>query len=254
VARLVAATVLLATGACATPPSDPDAKAAFEEANDPAEPTNRSIFDANQFLDRNIIKPTAQAYEDNIPESIRVAIHNFLSNLRQPFIGFNDVLQGNLDRAWTTTRRFVVNTTVGGLGFFDVATDWDLPGHQADFGQTLGVWGVDEGPFVELPVFGPSNPRDAVGLVVGLLADPFNYVGGGVALTAAQTARGATEGVQERAENMSMLDSVEKTSLDYYAELRSLYRQHRDAMIEEGKSREGRRGTIEVKFPNEEEM
>jgi phospholipid-binding lipoprotein MlaA len=120
--------------ACAAVPNDPEARAAYDRANDPAEPTNRTIFAGNQFVDRNALRPVARAYEDYVPGGVRKSLHNFVANLKEPAIAVNDVLQANFSRAWNTTQRFVVNSTVGGAGLFDVASDWDLPRHEADFG------------------------------------------------------------------------------------------------------------------------
>jgi phospholipid-binding lipoprotein MlaA len=224
--------VLLGCAGCASAPSDPEARIAYDEANDPIEPTNRTIFDANQFVDRNALKPVAEAYVDTVPPGIRHGLHNVLRNINEPRVGINDALQGNFDQAWATTQRFVVNTTIGGLGVFDVAQDWDLPHHDADFGQTLGVWGVGEGPFLELPLFGPSNPRDATGIVVGFLMDPFTYVTGGP-ISYVGYARVAATVLDERSARLADLDEIQKHSLDYYATLRSLYRQHRQDMVDQ---------------------
>ncbi len=119
--------LLICLAACATPPSDPEARVEFDATNDPAEPTNRTIFDANQFVDRNVLKPVAEAYHDHVRHGVQHGIHNFLTNLRTPIIGFNDLLQGNGGEAWTTVQRFTVNTAVGGFGIFDVAADWACP-------------------------------------------------------------------------------------------------------------------------------
>jgi len=216
--------------ACADPPANSAEDAAYAETNDPAEPANRVIFDANQFVDRNAIKPVAKAYRDDVPDGIQHGLHNLLSNLRQPLIEMNDVLQANPERAWATARRFVVNTTFGVLGLFDVAKEWGLPGHEADFGETFGVWGIGEGPFVELPVLGPSNPRDATGLALGFMFDPFGFVHG-ASTTRTAYARGVAGGIDERAEYIEPLDELEKNSLDFYAAMRSVYRQHREAEI-----------------------
>jgi phospholipid-binding lipoprotein MlaA len=221
--------------ACADPPADPAQKVGYAETNDPAEPANRVIFDGNQILDRNAIKPVAKAYRDDVPEGVQHGLHNLLSNLRQPLIEMNDVLQANPARAWVTAQRFAINTTFGVLGLFDVAKEWGLPGHEADFGETFGVWGIGEGPFVELPLLGPSNPRDASGLALGFVLDPFGFIGG-ASVTYAAYARGVAGGIDERAEYIEPLDDLEKNSLDFYAAMRSIYRQHREAEIREAAS------------------
>src|SRR6266478_10165019 len=221
--------------ACASVPKDPDARAEYDRANDPAEPTNRAIFAGNQFVDRNALQPVARAYEDHLPSGVRKSLHNFVSNLREPAIAVNDVLQANFSRAWTTTQRFVINSTVGGAGLFDVASDWHRPDHDADFGQTFGVWGIGTGPSVQLPLFGPSNVRDAVGKVVGFVGNPLGFVPGGTMSTieSAGTGVGAVDG---RADLLGVTDKLEQSSLDYYATLRSIEAQRRAAFIEEGKT------------------
>lgn len=216
--------------ACADAPNDPAEDAAAAETNDPAEPANRVIFDGNQFVDRYAIKPVAKAYRDDVPDNVQHGLHNMLNNLRQPLIEMNDIAQVSPGRAWATVRRFAINTTFGVLGLFDVAKEWGLPGHEADFGETFGRWGVGEGPFVELPLLGPSNPRDAAGLALGFVLDPFGFIGG-ASVTYTAYARGVAGGIDERAEYLEPLDELEKSSLDFYAAMRSVYRQHREAEI-----------------------
>ena len=153
---------------------------------------------------------------------------------RSPVIFLNDLLQGELDRAITTAVRFMVNSTIGILGVIDIATEMGLEGHDEDFGQTLAVWGVPEGPYVVLPLFGPSNPRDAIGLVVDFLVDPFNLWAENTDRDFAIFARAGTRAVDLRATHMEALDNLEKTSLDFYATIRSLYRQRRANEIRNG--------------------
>ena len=231
---LVAA-ALLCLAACSEGPNEDRAKLQAGEVDDPVEMTNRDIFDANQFADRNVMKPVAETYRNEVPKDVRHGIHNVLSNLNEPAVGLNDVLQGNFDRAWTAVCRFVVNTTAGALGIMDVASNWGLKHHDADFGQTFGVWGIPEGPFVELPFFGPSDLRDAVGLAIGIVVNPLFFAGGGAAVTAVGYSRSATSAVDQRAEYLDTLDSIERTSVDYYASLRSLYLQHREALVDTGR-------------------
>ena len=235
--RGLAFAAVLSLGACATAPADPAARAEFDGNNDPAEPTNREVFAANQYVDRNALQPVARGYQDYVPEGVRRGIHNFTGNLGQPGIAVNDLLQGNVSRAWNTAQRFAINTTVGGAGLFDVATDWNRPAHEADFGQTLGVWGVGTGPAVQLPLLGPSNLRDAVGSVGGLVTNPANLLTGGAAV-AVSVVTGGLGAVDGRAGLLGTTDSLEKGSLDYYATLRSVSAQRRAALVQEG--REGR--------------
>jgi phospholipid-binding lipoprotein MlaA len=138
-----------------------------------------------------------------------------------------------MGRAWTTTQRFAVNTTIGVAGLFDVASDWDLPAHEADFGQTLGVWGVEPGPSVQIPLLGPSNVRDTAGAVVGLIGDPLGYVPG---MQVVQMSGAAIGAVDERARMLPVTDELEMSSVDYYVALRSLSAQQRAAFVEEGKA------------------
>jgi phospholipid-binding lipoprotein MlaA len=215
---------------CAAKPDTPPAPAESDTDNDPAEPVNRTIFKANLAVDHTVMRPVAQAYVNHVPDAVRQGIHNVVQNLKEPATAVNDLLQGNAGKAWQAVRRLAVNTTVGGAGVVDVAKKLGLPPHSADFGETLAVWGVKEGPFVELPLFGPSNPRDAIGTVVDLAMNPLTFVGGPPA-TYASVAAGGAGVVETRAQHLKDLDDLERNSLDYYAELRSVYRQHRDAEI-----------------------
>jgi len=224
------------TSGCATAPdpSDPEAVAEYRELNDPGEPLNRAVFAVNRALDTGVLKPAAGMYRDLIPPAVRTGVHNALNNLRSPVVFLNDVLQGEMDRAGTTLMRFVINTTLGLGGLGDPASDMGFPHHNEDFGQTLAVWGVDEGPYVMLPVFGPSNPRDAVGLVVDFLVDPFNWWAANTDRDALPYLRGATRAVDERARHYDTLEDLERSSLDFYATVRSLYRQRRANEIGNG--------------------
>lgn len=219
---------------CATPPEDPDARAAFEEANDSIESTNRAIFAFNRALDRTVIKPVAQAYADYVPMFGRQGLRNLLNNMRSPVIFANDVMQLKPRRAFETASRAVLNTLLGVGGLFDVASTGGLEFHDEDFGQTLAVWGVPEGPFLMLPVFGPSNPRDTVGLIADGFLDPLSYLASNNDVEYALAVRGVADGVDKRAEVLDVLDEIERTSLDFYATIRSLYRQRRESDIADG--------------------
>ncbi len=145
-------------------PTDPEARAAYLEASDPLEPLNRAIFSFNLTLDKAILRPIATVYNAALPDPVRDGVRNFLNNLRTPIILANDVLRGEIGRAGDTVGRFLLNSTLGVGGLFDIASELGFDFHNEDFGQTLAVWGIGEGPYLMLPIFGPSNPRDAVGL------------------------------------------------------------------------------------------
>jgi len=221
---------------CATPPSDPVDRAAFERTNDPLEPLNRKTFALNQFLDAALLRPAAKAYVFVVPEDARQAIHHMLDNMKEPTLFFNNVLQGEFKRAGLTAGRFVVNTTVGLAGMVDVMTLSGVERQNADFGQTLFVWGVPSGPYLILPILGPTNPRDAVGSAVDSYADPATILANEHGVTELTTSRFIVGGVEERARVLDVLDDLEKNSVDFYAELRSLTQQHREAELRHGKA------------------
>ena len=228
---LLAAIAALALAACTTPPAAPEARAAYDEANDPIEPTNRDIFDVNLALDENVVKPVAKAYRV-VPEDARKGLHNMIETVRSPSLIANEVMQGDADSAADTVLRLVINLTVGLGGFFDVAASkGGLPAHDTDFGVTLATWGFGEGPYLMLPLFGPSNPRDAVGLAVDNFLDPIGYF----ATFGESAGRFIFEGIDKREPLIEPLDEIERTSLDYYATIRSLYRQRRADLIRGGK-------------------
>jgi len=232
--RLVAVLLLvtLVTACASRPPADdPEAVAEYEQLNDPAEPTNRAVFGFNQALDKAIIKPLAQGYRWLLPNPVRKGVHNFLSNLREPLTFLNDVLQGEVSRAGVTLGRFGINSTVGLLGLIDVAAEIGLPPHKEDFGQTLAVWGVGEGPYVMLPILGPSNPRDLIGRVVDYFLDPFNMWAEASNQDWAVPARTVLTAIDQRERLLDPLDDLEKSSLDFYVSIRSMSRQMRASEV-----------------------
>ncbi|MGB8274372.1 MAG: VacJ family lipoprotein [Alphaproteobacteria bacterium] len=232
----------LLLGGCATPPTDPDALAAYNEANDPIEPFNRAMFDFNLKADKYVIRPLAEGYVAVVPDRGRKSVRNVLNNLRSPVIFANDVLQLEITRAFTTLARAVFNSTIGIGGLFDVVGDNGLPFHDEDFGQTLAVWGVGEGFYMVLPIFGPSNPRDAIGMVADRYLDPIEYYFSNNDLDWASWTRTVVDGIDRRAAVLDALDEIQRTSLDFYATVRSLYRQRRIDDINNGERPKGAPG------------
>lgn len=228
----------LMTGCVTTSSNTPEPMAVsdIDEVNDPLEPVNRVFFEFNRGLDTLILRPVASLYRGLIPPPIQTIVSNFLNNLKAPVILLNDLLQGDMARASDTFTRFAINTTVGVLGMGDPATDMGYPRHEEDFGQTLGTWGVGEGVYLVLPIFGPSNPRDAVGQVVDVLTDPVWQYAQNTDRQHIPRQQFAAEMIDFRARNMEEIDDLEKTSLDYYAAVRSLYRQVRRDDIRNGTS------------------
>lgn len=200
--------------------------------NDPLEDVNRAIFEFNLAVDDYILVPTAKAYRTVVPEPGREAVRNFFANLRTPITLLNDVLQGETERAAHTFTRLWLNTTIGLGGLLDVATYFGVPpAHTEDFGQTFAVWGVEDGPYLMLPLLGPANLRDAAGIAAGFFADPFNIWVGNIDLEWVPYARAVTEAVDARSRNIETFQTLRETSIDYYATIRSLYQQRRAADI-----------------------
>jgi phospholipid-binding lipoprotein MlaA len=219
------------TGAgCTSPPADGRDGDVPAHANDPAEPVNRAVFAANLVVDHTLIQPVAAAYRNYLPAKLRGGIHNIITNLKEPKIAANDLLQVNFAGAGSAALRLAVNTTIGLGGIIDVAAGRGWPPGDADFGETLAVWRIGDGPFVELPGLGPSNLRDSAGTVVDLLFGPMTAIGGPVA-TSLRYASGAAGFLDRRSAHLRDLDELERTSIDYYATLRSVSRQRRGAEI-----------------------
>jgi len=195
--------------------------------NDPLEGLNRQIFAANLAVDTFLLKPAAVGYREIVPDFGKDIIRNFLNNLRSPLILINDLAQGEGERAQTTLSRMMVNTILGVGGMFDPASSMGLAYHSEDVGQTLATYGVDDGPYLVLPILGPSNARDAVGTAIGWLIDPVRIAAEAADADEALYARAAAEGVDLRYRLMPTFDELRRTSLDFYAFTRSAYRQRR---------------------------
>jgi len=219
----------LVLGACSTPSPESLAQ------NDPWEKTNRDIFDFDVRMDHAVARPIAKGYRDAVPEPVREGIHNALSNLNSPVVLANDVLQGDGDKAAHTAGRIVINSTVGLGGLIDVAGRIGIPGHDNDFGITLGQNGVAEGSYLVLPFAGPKPPRDLLGAAVDQAFDPLTYV----RFHGKDTWMVVRFGIgilDSRTSQLDAIESIERSSIDFYATSRNLYRQSRNAKINNGKT------------------
>ena len=201
-----------------------------QEIFDPFEPVNRVVFKFNNVADRVVLEPIAKGYR-RLPSPVQTGVGNFFSNLKLPIIIINQFLQGQFKNAASSTGRLVVNTTIGIGGLVDVAERIGLEEKDEDFGQTLAVWGVNEGPYIILPIFGPSNLRDTTGMFITSLTDPTNLYlvdqgeGEWIAVRTAGTA------VDQRSKIIDEVNTLRENSIDYYAAVRSSYYQNRDAAI-----------------------
>ncbi len=201
---------------------------------DPFEPVNRVMFGVHNTLDKAILKPTAQVY-GFLPEPARDGVGNFFFNLGEPFTMINGALQGKFDKAGTALARFSVNTTIGIGGLFDVASRMGLEKHKEDFGQTLGHYGMGPGPYLFIPVLGPSSIRDGAGQLATAGLDSTAWDEAGVA-DSTYVGMTALAGIHARHGGLTLLDEIEKSSVDYYASVRSLYLQNRASAIQDGET------------------
>jgi len=234
ISRATSALLACCVAGCATPPAanDPDAVAEYRQTNDPMEPTNRVFYKINDALDTVIMRPVAQAYVYVVPTPVRTGIHNMLDNLGGPVRLTDDALQGKPRRAGDTAMRFLINTTVGVAGIFDVAKSVGYPNHETDFALTLANWNVPEGPYLFLPLLGPSSPRDAAGFIADQAIDPFTWIGQGTTPhKIGSWTRTIVGAVDERARLLDTVENIKKTALDPYATFRSLYRQNRESKL-----------------------
>ena len=211
------------------------AKIEAEDVNDPLEPVNRVIFDFNEVVQDVLLRPIAKFYNETVPLTVRQGVTNFLHNLSTPVVLANDILQGEFNRALQTFGRALVNSTFGIFGFSDLAGELGVERHNEDFGQTLAVYGMEEGFYLVLPILGPSNPRDAVGkLLVDPYLDPLGLWLDNTDRDEITYSLLGGKGIDEYAGIVEELDQVKKTSVDYYAAVRSLYRQKRKTEINNG--------------------
>jgi phospholipid-binding lipoprotein MlaA len=219
--------VCVASAGCASAP-----RGGGVANDDPLEPLNRKVFYANRVIDGVLIRPAAEAYRGVVPYFVQDRFRNVLNNLAEIRILANNVLQWRWNAAGTTFSRLVLNSTAGVAGLFDVATSEGLARQSGDFGQTLHGWGVGEGIYLVLPLFGPSNVRDAIGLGVDLYSTPPGPYLPNSSSDAVKAVRIA-DGVDQRSRNIEALDVIEQGSLDFYSQLKSIVRQRRQVTLRE---------------------
>jgi len=209
---------------CASTPEE------YADPRDPLESLNRSIYRFNDTLDKAVIKPVAQGYQAVTPAKVDRGVTNFFSNLQDVGSAVNNLLQLKIERATSDAGRVLVNSTIGVLGLVDVATNLDMPKYGEDFGQTLGVWGLESGPYLVLPVLGPSSGRDTVGLVGDWFTDPVTYVSPWELNAGLQGLRG----IDARADLLSASKMVEEAALDPYEFIKDAYLQKRRSDVYDG--------------------
>ena len=219
----------LAVAACSAPSQESLAQ------NDPWEKTNRDIFDFDVKLDHTVARPIARGYIAVVPEPVRDGIHNAVLNLNSPVVLANDVLQLDGDKAANTFGRIVINSTIGLGGLIDVAGKIGIPRHENDFGITMGKGGIAEGSYLVLPFAGPLPPRDLVGTGVDVALDPLTWIKYHGRDTWAVVRFGIGT-LDSEASRLDAVETIERSSIDFYATTRNLYRQSRNAKINEGKA------------------
>lgn len=219
-ATLLALTLSALLGGCAT----------SGNPKDPIEGFNRAVFAFNEGLDTVLIKPVAQGYDAVLPTPVRTGVTNFFGNIADLFIGVNNLLQGKPDQALSDLGRVAINSTIGILGLFDVATEAGLEKHEEDFGQTFGRWGAGDGAYVVIPVFGPRTVRDTAGLVLDMAVDPV----GSVDHVATRNALTGLRLIDTRADLLPADKVIEEAALDKYAYVRDGYLQRRRNLVHDG--------------------
>jgi phospholipid-binding lipoprotein MlaA len=220
-ARLLAVAAFALAGCASTAEGDP---------RDPLEPMNRAIYGFNETFDAALARPVATAYRDGVPEPVRGWVRNFFANIGDLLIGFNNILQGKPDEGLQDWVRFAVNSFFGVFGINDVASDMGLEKHDEDFGQTFGRWGVGDGFYLVLPIFGPSTLRDGVGKVADIYTDPLGEVDPNRIRNSAVVVRA----VGQRADLLDATKLLEEAALDKYVFLRDAYLQRRRSQIYDG--------------------
>lgn len=219
-------------GGCATTSGLQD-----EARRDPYESFNRKVYAFNKGVDKTVVKPVTKGYRAITPKPARRGLTAFLQNAREPLNFINALLQGKPKQAVETLGRFSVNTVLGVGGLADHATDMGLPAQKEDFGQTMAVWGIRSGPYIMLPLLGPSTMRDGFGFGVDIFTDPYRYGLREIGVTGWKNwAELGVEAIDFRSNLMDTADVLLRGSADEYATVRSAYLQSREALITDGAS------------------
>lgn len=217
---------ILGLGACSSA-SD----TGYGEVYDPLEPFNRTVFAFNEGVDYVVLNPLTEVYRFVVPDVFRLAISNFLTNIKSPVYLANELLQGDIDGAVLVTQRFVFNTFTGFGGLIDTASWEGMTYEPEDFGQTLAVWGADTGAYLVLPILGPTNVRDGIGLVGDMVMDPVNWYIWDHNKDDLGTGRTVATILSAKDKYMDLQRDLKRDSLDYYAAVRSVWNQRRQALI-----------------------
>lgn len=224
--KIILCAALLSVSGCANTPGGSD-QAADQDA---LEPINRAIFQFNYVVDGTVLKPVTQIYRGVIPEKGQEMVSNFIDNLYTPLSFFNSVLQADPENSFASLWRFLINSSFGIGGLFDVASEAGLKHRQTDLGQTFAMYGSGPGVYVVLPIIGPSTTRDSLGRLGDAFMNPFNYIDTGVSI-----AMWSATAIDKRSENMTLIDDIYRTSLDPYTTFKSGYLQKREAEIRRAK-------------------
>ena len=220
--RALLASVLVLLAGCASAPS----------RTDPLEPFNRAMFSVHEVVDGHVVKPVAEAYVTYVPELLRTGVANFFGNIEDLFVGINNVLEGNGNRAGDDFGRVVLNTTFGLGGIFDLASMMGIEKHTQDFGITFGKWGIEPGPYLFVPLFGPTTVRDGTGTVIRYFLGPVTYIVNDV------PTRNIVYGVgylNARAQALQAESVVDTAAIDKYRFIRNAYLRARRFQVYEGK-------------------
>ncbi len=204
-----------------------------ETIYDPLEGGNRVMLSINEGIDKAVLEPVARGYRYVAPKPVRNSVRNFLRNLRSPVIMGNQLLQGDLEGFGNATGRLIINTLLGVGGLFDVADMGGIPYESEDFGQTLATWGVGHGPYVVIPIIGPSSLRDGTGMLVDSFADPVRIYMFNHDLEWLHYTRLGVTVLDAREEMLDVIDDLRRNSFDYYAAIRSAYYQRRSALVQD---------------------